>query len=53
VKVLGQEPLKVAGVELATTLVTAKGIAGGGSAELTVVVTVRVTVPAELVALIV
>jgi len=51
---LGQGPVKVDGEVLAITLVTENGIgAGGGGAELTVVVADLVTVPAELVALIV
>jgi hypothetical protein len=54
VKVLGQAPVKVDGSVLAVTLVTANGIGVEViGAELTVITTDLVTVPAELVALIV
>ena len=54
VKVLGQAPLNADGEVLATILVIAKGIGVGGSGtELTVVIAVLVTVPAELVAVMV
>ena len=50
---MGQAPVKVDGSVLAIILVTENGIGAGGSAELTIVVADLVTVPAELVALIV
>ena len=54
-KVLGQAPVKIVGEVLAVTLVTANGTGagGGGGAEPTVVTADLVTVPEELVALIV
>jgi hypothetical protein len=54
VKVLGQAPVKVDGSVLAITLVTVNGTGVvGGSVELTVAIVDLVTVPVELVALMV
>ena len=53
-KVLGQGPVKVDGEVLAITLVTANGIGSGGrGAGMTVITADLLTIPAELVALIV
>jgi hypothetical protein len=52
VKVLGQAPVKVDGSVFAVTLVTENGIAGVG-AEFTIITADLVTVPIELVALMV